>query len=551
MYHVSVISNNEEIVEILDELYMEELDFLVYSVNKYVPDPEELNGPVIIYFEEQEDLKKNQQVEVEMLRYRNHQRDTMIFAILREATVYSLRKALEFHVDESLIRADYPQEAEFNKKRKEIFRSIVYRLILRKKTIQERIRLEEYEFHNQQKFMDSLLENILEKPEEVDCLLPEINHRYHTRFGAGVYQVMVISMDRYDLYNKDTPYVKDVTIMTMHLLRTARQIVLGSYKVFGLVGILHYPDFASREQKEEEWIRLKKEIQKLSRKYGDFTLQIGIGKEKRTLGEIRDSFHEGLLAVEYHREAKQEIYVAEDFEQPVQPVHKYVPSYKIKELSRYVALGDYRHVNSWFLDFYLHMEQKFQTYPPAYAIFPWTVYQNILELEKHTGFSLFPEWKFITIQHIMDGRQRIEELQRALMEVCHMLENSRTEKQEIALRAIAYMQVHYNEQITLETIAENCGLSPSYFSRKFKEQTGENYIETLADIRIREAQKLLSTTNLPVMEIVEKVGYCDEKHFRKLFLKHAGVTPTAYRKSIRRQYDRKEKEKKQVKENGI
>lgn len=544
MYHISIISNNEKIAEILDELYMEELNFQVYSIYDYVPNPEELDGPVILYFEEQEEKRQNQLMEIEMLRYRNHQKDNMIMVILREPTVYSLRKALEFHVDEALIRTDYSREADFIKKRLDVLRSMIYRLILRKKTIQERIRLEEYEFHTQQKFMDSLLTNIMEKPKEVEYLLPEINNRYHTRFGSGVYQVMVISMDRYDLYNKETSYVKDLTIMAMHLLRSARQIVFGSYKLFGLVAVLHYPDFASREQKEGEWIRLRKEIQKLTRKYGDFTLQVGVGAPRRELANIRDSFMEGLLVVEYHRIVEKHVYVAEDFEQIVQPIHKFVPSYKIKELIRYVALGDYRHVNSWFLDFYHNIEPKFKMYPPAYARFLWNVYQNVLELEKHAGIMLFPEWKFITIQHIMDGRVRIEALQKTLVEICHMLANSVTEKQEIALRAIAYMQVHFQEQITLETIAENCGLSPSYFSRKFKEQTGENYIETLADIRIREAQKLLGTTDLPIMKIVEQVGYCDEKHFRKLFLKHAGVTPSAYRKSIKHQYDRVEKEKK-------
>lgn len=543
MYHISIISNNKKIAEILDELYMEELDFQVYSIGEYVPEPDEVDGPVIIYFEEQEDPKLNLLMEVEMLRFRNHQKDSIIIVILREASVYSLRKALEFHVDEAIIHSDYINEARFNKKRQDVLRSMVYRLLLRKKTIQERIRLEEYEFHNQQRSMDRLLTNILEKPKEVEYLIPEINSRYHTRFGAGVYQVMVISMDRYDLYNKDTSYVKDTTIMAMHLLRTARQIVFGSYKLYGLVAVLHYPDFANREQKEVEWARLKKEIQKLSRKYGNFTVQMGIGSEKKKLTDIRESFLEGLLVVEYHQKTQRDVYVAEDFEQPVQPLHKFLPSYKIKELSRYVALGDYRHVNSWFLDFYHNTEQKFYSYPPAYARLTWAVYQNMQDLEKHAGIALFPEWKFITIQHIMDGRERIEALERTLIEICHMLENSGTERQEIALRAIAYMQVHYSEQITLETIAENCGLSPSYFSRKFKEQTGENYIETLADIRIREAQKLLGTTELPVMEIVEKVGYCDEKHFRKLFLKHAGVTPSAYRKSIKRQYGSVEKEK--------
>ena len=82
-------------------------------------------------------------------------------------------------------------------------------------------------------------------------------------------------------------------------------------------------------------------------------------------------------------------------------------------------------------------------------------------------------------------------------------------------------------------MAEECGLSTSYFSKKFKEQTGEKYIDVLTDIRIREAQRLLGTTDISVAEIVEAVGYCDDKHFRRLFHKVTGMNPLEYRKKIR------------------
>ena len=89
------------------------------------------------------------------------------------------------------------------------------------------------------------------------------------------------------------------------------------------------------------------------------------------------------------------------------------------------------------------------------------------------------------------------------------------------------------EPLNLEFIAEECGLSTSYFSRKFKEHTGENYIDVLTDIRTREAQRLLSTTDLSIGEIVEQVGYCDEKHFRRVFQKATGLRPAEYRKKIK------------------
>ena len=124
----------------------------------------------------------------------------------------------------------------------------------------------------------------------------------------------------------------------------------------------------------------------------------------------------------------------------------------------------------------------------------------------------------------------MEELQILLVEMCHIVLDEADNGKEIAHRAIAYMKVHYKEPLTLEVLAEKCNLSTSYFSRKFKEQTGENYIDVLTEIRIKEAEHLLVNTRKSIIEILTEVGYCDDKHFRKVFFKHTGLTPSKYRK---------------------
>ena len=95
------------------------------------------------------------------------------------------------------------------------------------------------------------------------------------------------------------------------------------------------------------------------------------------------------------------------------------------------------------------------------------------------------------------------------------------------------MKENYDKPLNLETIAEECGVSPSYFSRKFKAETGEKYIDALTDIRIQEAERLLEETDESILDIMEKVGYLDDKHFRRVFTKRTGMTPTEYRKKIK------------------
>ncbi len=105
-------------------------------------------------------------------------------------------------------------------------------------------------------------------------------------------------------------------------------------------------------------------------------------------------------------------------------------------------------------------------------------------------------------------------------------------------KAVAYIQNNFSkEDISLNTIAEAIYLSPSYFSRMFKEYTGENVSDYIIRLRINMSRELLRNTNLNINDITEKIGYTSSKYFSKLFRKVVGLTPSAYRNSIRKVND--------------
>ncbi len=92
-----------------------------------------------------------------------------------------------------------------------------------------------------------------------------------------------------------------------------------------------------------------------------------------------------------------------------------------------------------------------------------------------------------------------------------------------------YIENHYMEAVTLETVAELGHLNPSYFSIIFKRETGKTFSDYLTIRRIEAAKKLLRETDLGVAEISLEVGYTDNKYFSRKFTKHVGVNPSAYR----------------------
>ncbi len=92
-----------------------------------------------------------------------------------------------------------------------------------------------------------------------------------------------------------------------------------------------------------------------------------------------------------------------------------------------------------------------------------------------------------------------------------------------------YIDNNYDKDISLDDVSRNVDVSPYYFTRLFKEETGLTFLEYLTNIRIEKAKKMLSDSELSMKEICAAVGYSDPNYFSRIFKKNVGVTPTEYK----------------------
>ena len=74
-------------------------------------------------------------------------------------------------------------------------------------------------------------------------------------------------------------------------------------------------------------------------------------------------------------------------------------------------------------------------------------------------------------------------------------------------------------------------LSPSYLSKLFKREVGENLSTYVQNVRIEEAKTLLLTTGLKTYEVAERVGIPDPVYFSRIFKKLTGVKPKDFRQA--------------------
>jgi len=91
--------------------------------------------------------------------------------------------------------------------------------------------------------------------------------------------------------------------------------------------------------------------------------------------------------------------------------------------------------------------------------------------------------------------------------------------------------LNYMKKIALEDVAGSVYLSPAYFSRVFKQETGHNFSSYLNKIRIDESKKLLRNASVNISDVAGMVGYEDQSYYSKVFKKIVGVSPLRFRQS--------------------
>ena len=95
-------------------------------------------------------------------------------------------------------------------------------------------------------------------------------------------------------------------------------------------------------------------------------------------------------------------------------------------------------------------------------------------------------------------------------------------------RALNYIALNFDQDITLASVANEVHLSESYFSSQFKKFCGTSFTEYLNAVRIDESKRLLASGELNVTEVAARVGFASQSYFSKVFHRVAGMSPRQF-----------------------
>ena len=96
--------------------------------------------------------------------------------------------------------------------------------------------------------------------------------------------------------------------------------------------------------------------------------------------------------------------------------------------------------------------------------------------------------------------------------------------------ALDYIREHYMNEFTVDTLADECHMSPTHFRRNFTQIMGQGPLSYLNDVRIQNADVLLRTTEMSILDISESVGFNSVSSFNRHFSELYGMPPLKWRK---------------------
>jgi len=128
----------------------------------------------------------------------------------------------------------------------------------------------------------------------------------------------------------------------------------------------------------------------------------------------------------------------------------------------------------------------------------------------------------------------IAKLEQLPQDMCHkyclLVKNyANSDLSKLIKKVIAYIQMHLDEELSLQQLATHFGRNASALSNAFSKETGQTLTNFIQQARIHEAIRLFNTTNMSISEVALSVGYQDFSYFSKIFSKIVGTSPREYK----------------------
>lgn len=267
---------------------------------------------------------------------------------------------------------------------------------------------------------------------------------------------------------------------------------------------------------------------------------VGVGRAYREMKDIPLSYDESRKALHYKMLFGQHAVISIESLQPPDSQDYYRLSLKAEPIAEALKLTDTVRMKKGLES--LFADAVVSNLPPEFIYqLSFDIIMKSLQTAGAIGIELETQtesmdWLYAKLRQCESWKEAEQLVLSVLEQLSAQIELKRSArgKNDTIDRMLAYIQEHYRENdLSLDRLADEFQLSPTYISKLFKEHTENNFIDHLIEIRINASKTLLTDPDMKVNKIGEAVGYTNTGSFLRIFKKYTGLTPTEYRDSMK------------------
>jgi two-component system response regulator YesN len=263
---------------------------------------------------------------------------------------------------------------------------------------------------------------------------------------------------------------------------------------------------------------------------------IGIGRTYPELHFLRYSYYEALAALEFGLKIDEHSIIhVNNIKEPGEPAAHY--PYKAKEnLLFNIRLGDSENAAASLGEFLAAFREFTKGNPRIIKVRMYEFIGSIIDAAIAGGGDVdelhrFDLGYFNDINNLKDFNQTQTWITKVVAEITASVAKAHGDRATMIVgRAKLFVENNFSAPITVEDVAKEVIVSPSYFLHLFKAKTGSTLGEYVQQVRLQKAKELLLKSDHTIIMIANDVGYADSNYFSTVFKAAFGMTPSEYRK---------------------
>lgn len=391
--------------------------------------------------------------------------------------------------------------------------------------------------HEKQKFFEQMIAGNLSM---ADAL--ETGKKYEMNLSAGMYNLLLFRFTLGEENRKSGELLGEAEYAIEKLTERLEYVFEFQRGVEGWAFLL----MADNEEQMSERVKeLSKDLEEIMKNYSTIAYFGGIGQPVARLRELEESFREAeralaarftmelnrIISVEDIRMA-QNVDTLDDIE-----ITSFGEIEKTRTmLEKFLNNGAEDEIDE-FVDVYINElpEENLKSVLMRQYIIMDAYIVMMSFCEKIEGIEGEMQAQSEELKNSMKTSQTLEEIKnyiRMLLKKIIGVRDTISGRRYSDIIEIAKDQIrktYMSDEISLNTIAAEVGMSPSYFSSIFSKEMGKTFVEYLTEIRMDRAKELLMCSSMKTSEIGYEVGYKDPHYFSYIFKKTQNCTPNEFR----------------------